>query len=154
MWLCRCDCGNIVSVVGDGLVSGNTKSCGCLRAEMKGNKHPMWKGGITKGRKKLWNCIENKNWRNKVYDKDGYTCQKCNDNKGHNLNAHHIKSWIKYPLERYNVDNGNTLCEKCHIWVHSKANINNEFLYIGEAVKIQRKGGAFNAKIRNNVQEG
>lgn len=29
-WECRCDCGNIVVVRGNHLVSGNTKSCGCL----------------------------------------------------------------------------------------------------------------------------
>ena len=30
-WVCRCDCGSIVSVAGADLRSGNTKSCGCLR---------------------------------------------------------------------------------------------------------------------------
>lgn len=33
-WLCRCDCGNKVVVIGCDLRNGNTKSCGCLRAEM------------------------------------------------------------------------------------------------------------------------
>lgn len=31
IWLCRCDCGNEVKLPSSALVSGNTKSCGCLR---------------------------------------------------------------------------------------------------------------------------
>ena len=30
-WLCDCDCGNTVIVVGTSLTSGTTKSCGCIR---------------------------------------------------------------------------------------------------------------------------
>lgn len=33
-WLCRCNCGNIVSITGENLTSGQTKSCGCLRKEL------------------------------------------------------------------------------------------------------------------------
>lgn len=29
-WLCKCDCGNIVSVIGKNLRSGKTTSCGCF----------------------------------------------------------------------------------------------------------------------------
>lgn len=32
-WLCRCDCGKLVDAQGNNLVSGNTRSCGCLRKE-------------------------------------------------------------------------------------------------------------------------
>ena len=30
---CVCDCGCVVTVLGGALLSGNTKSCGCLRRE-------------------------------------------------------------------------------------------------------------------------
>lgn len=35
LWLCRCDCGNEVTVAGTALRSGNTKSCGCLQVERR-----------------------------------------------------------------------------------------------------------------------
>lgn len=34
MWNCKCDCGNIVTVAGLSLSSGNGKSCGCLQKEL------------------------------------------------------------------------------------------------------------------------
>lgn len=37
-WLCRCDCGNKCVVYGYSLKSGNTRSCGCLRAETSKDK--------------------------------------------------------------------------------------------------------------------
>ena len=32
-WECRCDCGRIVKVYKKNLLSGNTRSCGCLRSD-------------------------------------------------------------------------------------------------------------------------
>ena len=39
-WICKCECGNVVSTREDGLLNGNTSSCGCLRVEnlLKANK--------------------------------------------------------------------------------------------------------------------
>lgn len=32
-WVCECDCGQIVAVASDKLISGHTSSCGCLQRE-------------------------------------------------------------------------------------------------------------------------
>lgn len=40
-WICLCDCGKITSVASHQLVSGNTKSCGCIRYETKNQTHGM-----------------------------------------------------------------------------------------------------------------
>ncbi len=37
-WLCKCICGNLVSVRSDGLRSGHSKSCGCLNREISSAK--------------------------------------------------------------------------------------------------------------------
>lgn len=29
VWLCKCDCGNLTSVITQNLTSGNTTTCGC-----------------------------------------------------------------------------------------------------------------------------
>ena len=36
-WVCRCDCGNELGVSEAGLIHGNYKSCGCLKAEIRQN---------------------------------------------------------------------------------------------------------------------
>ena len=39
IWECRCDCGAITRNVSLSLSSGNTRSCGCLRQDMRGFRH-------------------------------------------------------------------------------------------------------------------
>lgn len=87
---------------------------------IRGKNHHCYKSGkYTAEKKRFWSTSEYQQWRKAVYERDNYTCQKCGDNKGGNLNAHHIKSFVDYPRLRYVVSNGITLCEKCHIFIHS-----------------------------------
>lgn len=39
VWLCRCDCGNLVEAKSGQLASGGTKSCGCLQKERTKQVH-------------------------------------------------------------------------------------------------------------------
>ena len=46
-WICKCDCGNTISVPTNDLQSQHTRSCGCLRRNSKLNtdsrsKHPLY----------------------------------------------------------------------------------------------------------------
>lgn len=65
------------------------------------------KGRLTIGGDKLHQ------WRNDVYTRDDYTCVKCNE-RGGKLNAHHLNGWHWDKENRFNVDNGATLCADCH----------------------------------------
>lgn len=123
--LCKCDCGNVVTVNNDALKSNTTKSCGCLRKENYsklgkqiigkwiGENHPNWKGGISSERQ-LFNSSKNaKEWRISVFERDAYTCQKCGQ-IGYKLNAHHIIPFAVNKELRLDLNNGITLCESCH----------------------------------------
>lgn len=78
-----------------------------------GEKHPNWKGGVSRNYKTGYYSTEYKQWRLGVFERDGYRCQGCGVVGGY-LTAHHIKSFAKYPELRLEVDNGVTLCEECH----------------------------------------
>lgn len=62
---------------------------------------------------------EYKNWREKVFKRDNYTCKKCGK-RGVEIQAHHVKPWALYPALRYEVNNGITLCNECHKEIHKK----------------------------------
>lgn len=72
-----------------------------------------WKGGITPFRIKFWKSTKHKEWRDAVFARDRYICKFCNQ-RGGELEAHHIKKFSKYPLLRLKVNNGIALCVKCH----------------------------------------
>lgn len=64
-------------------------------------------------------------WRIAVYEQDSFTCQKCGDNKGGNLNAHHIEGYTDNFELRTEVSNGITLCEDCHKDFHHQYGYGN-----------------------------
>ncbi|MFA6355389.1 MAG: NUMOD3 domain-containing DNA-binding protein [Candidatus Paceibacterota bacterium] len=77
---------------------------------ISGENNSQWKGGIT--RNKHGNT-EYKQWRSNVFTRDNWTCQTCQA-RGCYLEAHHIKSFSRYPELRYEISNGVTLCLSCH----------------------------------------
>ena len=83
------------------------------RLDMTGDKHFNWKGGKSKSNHKIRTSLEYKLWREAVFIRDNWTCQSCFKSPK-NVEAHHIKSFLEYPEFRFAIDNGITVCFKCH----------------------------------------
>ena len=96
--------------------------------QVAGDKNHNWKGGITKENHLIRTGLEIKLWREKVFERDEYTCQRCSakSKKGKQvyLVAHHIKSFALRPNLRFDVENGLTLCKECHYKEHRGVNYN------------------------------
>lgn len=93
----------------------------------RGDANPNWKGGITKESNRQRSSMENKQWKATVLARANQTCQRCGvgngsrcDCCGHiiRLHVHHVKSFKDYPALRFDPDNGEALCEKCHYIEH------------------------------------
>lgn len=103
---------------------------------ISGDKHYMWKGGCQDARINIRESRQMKLWRQEVFKRDNFTCQKCGFTGGY-LHAHHIKQFkvlldeMRYNLPllsleeaakiytpMWDVSNGITYCPKCHKDLH------------------------------------
>lgn len=104
------------------------------KGKLYGNKNPSWKGGITPMRERIYHSIKYRKWRQDVFIRDNFACQRCGNNTGSNLEAHHNKKSFSRFLEEvkkylplfnlydgamlytplWDLSNGITLCKKCH----------------------------------------
>lgn len=101
----------------------------------KGEKSYRWRGGITPLHKAIRDLFEYKTWIYEVFEQDNYTCQECGQH-GVYLHAHHIKEFHKILEENnittlkeaenckelWDINNGITLCKRCHYKKHRKNN--------------------------------
>lgn len=95
-----------------------------------------WKGGTTKINHLVRNCVNYSEWRTEVFERDNYTCQECDKRGGGTLHAHHLKPFAEIlsqcniktlddainTQELWDINNGITLCKKCHKALHRKIN--------------------------------
>ena len=106
---------------------------------VRGINHPNFNPNITeKQRFEKREYSEYWDFRKKVYERDSYTCQCCGDNKGGNLNAHHIENYSDNEKKRTDINNGITLCDKCHKKFHKiYGNKNNNIIQLNEFLRAQ-----------------
>lgn len=98
---------------------------------MKGIKNHQWRGGTSTVRHRIRVCPKYKEWRLKVFYRDGFECLHCGGNK--NIEADHIipfsfvlqKMIFEKGIENmyenaqeykllWDTGNGRTLCKECH----------------------------------------
>ncbi len=125
---CICDCGNTKTIWGSAIRNGLTTSCGCyqssmehriiLSAALQGVSLDDWQGFTPKRKQNVYKGTdEYRQWEKSVYKRDNYTCVKCGAVKGDaniRLVVHHLDSYTDFPDKRIDIDNGITLCNKCH----------------------------------------
>lgn len=82
--------------------------------ERSGKNCHFWKGGVTQKNMVIRKSLEYRIWREKVFERDNYTCVFCKK-RGGKLNADHIKPFSEYYELRFEIGNGRTLCIECHV---------------------------------------
>lgn len=90
----------------------NTKRYCSQKCLAEDRRNPLTAPYKNLSRTGLW-----KQWRNQVLKRDNYMCINCGSTE--NLEADHKEPVVKLILENrineiFDVDNGRTLCEKCH----------------------------------------
>ncbi len=99
---------------------------GRKRPDITGKNHYLW-NGKTPLYEQIRKCLEYRNWRSFVFERDNYTCTTCGES-GVYIHADHIKQFAFVISENniktfeealeckelWDVKNGRTLCVPCH----------------------------------------
>lgn len=95
----------------------------CSIERISGENHYNWKGEERKETERLRGSLESKQWRKDVFNRDHYQCICCGSKQF--ISAHHKNSFEWCIDQRFNINNGVTLCEDCHLDFHEKFGFGN-----------------------------
>lgn len=100
-----------------------------ISASLQGISEEDWDGFKETINALIRKSVSYQNWRESVWKRDRYTCQKCGARSGQGravyLVVHHIKSFGRNSDLRINTSNGITLCRKDHLEFHKRYGFGN-----------------------------
>jgi hypothetical protein len=97
-----------------------------------GEQHPSYKGGLTPERQSVYSSTEWVEAVKAVWSRDNATCQCCG--KHHNTTeargTFHIHHIVSFQVKELRTEPSNLvlLCKDCHKFIHSKKNVNKQFI--------------------------
>lgn len=101
-----------------------------------GASNNLWRGGTTSENHKIRNSWEMKLWKQNVFKRDNYTCQKCGV-RGGNLEVDHMMPFASFPNLRLEEWNGRVLCIGCHRIISSRKLFGKQLITILETSNVK-----------------
>lgn len=80
----------------------------CWHSFNQKENHYLWSGGQSERM-----SPEYRKWKKSIHVRDKYLCRCCLS--GQKIRAHHILPFSKYKNQRWDINNGITLCHNCHV---------------------------------------
>ncbi len=107
---------------------------------VRGSAHPNWKGGVTPERQAFYQSEEWAAVAELVWKRDRHRCQRCGVLKSRASQKFHIHHRVSFAITDFRAAIGHMvlLCDGCHYWVHSRGNVNREWI---SDVLLPVKGG-------------
>lgn len=119
----------------------NQKNSEAHKGRSVGEKGSNWRGGITPLAEILRKSAGYKQWRLAVYERDRFVCQLCGCKGNGDLQAHHILTRENNPELMFFLDNGITLCKKCHERIRGEEDLFMECLATCDLTRVCASGG-------------
>ncbi|MRX54644.1 hypothetical protein GJU41_11740 [Bacillus idriensis] len=117
----RCSCGNISRIAFSSFKQGH-RCLSCASERMSGPNNPAYNPNLTdEDRFHRVNNPDARRWTREVKKRDGFKCKnphcRLTTNK---MVAHHLNSYDIHKEGRFDLENGITLCQDCHVSFHRK----------------------------------
>ena len=125
-----------------------SKSCADIGGfRYEGKAHPNYKSDSRREAKRGKHGV----WARSVISRDNGTCQKCGQ-RNVELHAHHIEPFADFPEKRWDINNGVTLCYKCHWDSHGLSIKHNTAIQSSTSLVEGYRGGKQSRRWEGNCE--